>query len=210
MNYYDLISNLEQQIGTKPKQIELCRILNLKPTAISARAQRNSSFSNHEIEKIEKNYSIRIEQKEKFIKINYYKNNNLILNRDGKVELSTNFVEYKIPSNLFNADISKKTYSMFHMDDNSMQPLIDSGDFVIFENYPHNEIKNNKLYVFSYNGRIYLKRLNVNINEIVVQSINPDFNVQYIDENEFVNISILGEVVCHGKIYNGELLKGCC
>ncbi len=209
MKYSELINCLEKKAGIKPKQIDLCRILNLKPTAISARAQRNSAFSDEEIEKIEKKYSIKIESREKFIKINFYINNDLLFNNNGKVELSTNYVEYKIPSNLFCSDIDKKTYSMFHMLDNSMNPLIDFGDFVIFENNSNFNIENNKLYVFSYNNRVYLKRLSFNIKELVIESQNPDFTVQYLAENDLDGLSILGKVVCHGKIYNGGLIKDC-
>ena len=56
MKYNKLIERLQKLIGFTPKQAELCKILDYTSSKISARAQRNSDFSDEEIEKIEKYY----------------------------------------------------------------------------------------------------------------------------------------------------------
>ncbi len=94
---------------------------------------------------------------------------------------------------------------MFHTKENSMSPLIDLGDFVILENDKNKKINNGSLYVFTYNDRIYLKRLSVNINQVVVQSQNKDFLTQYIDSEN--SIDLIGEVICHGKMYGDYLVR---
>lgn len=58
MKYDKLIARLQKLIGFTPKQAELCKILDYTSSKISARAQRNSDFSDEEIEKIEKHYGI--------------------------------------------------------------------------------------------------------------------------------------------------------
>ena len=49
MKYDKLIERLQKLIGFTPKQAELCKILDYTSSKISARAQRNSDFSDEEI-----------------------------------------------------------------------------------------------------------------------------------------------------------------
>ena len=58
MKYDKLIERLQKLKGFTPKQAELCKILEYTPSKVSARAQRNSDFSDEEIEKIEKQIRI--------------------------------------------------------------------------------------------------------------------------------------------------------
>ena len=50
MKYDKLIERLQKLKGFTPKQAELCKILEYTPSKVSARAQRNSDFSDEEIE----------------------------------------------------------------------------------------------------------------------------------------------------------------
>lgn len=203
MKYSKLISVLKEKLGAAPKQIELCKILSLKPAAFSARAQRDSEFSEVEVEKIANFYSIDINTLD-YINVDYYPDEFLSCD-DGKLKYSENHITYKVPSEFFR-NIDKKTnYLMFHTKENSMSPLIDLGDFVILENDKNKKINNGSLYVFTYKNRIYLKRLSVNINQVVVQSQNKDFLTQYIDSEN--SIDLIGEVICHGKMYGDYLVR---
>ena len=203
MKYSKLISILKEKLGSVPKQIELCKILSLKPPALSARAQRDSDFSDDEIKKISDFYSIDINTLE-YINVNYYPDEFLSCD-DGKLKYSENHITYKVPSEFFR-NIDKKTnYLMFHTKENSMSSLIDLGDLVILENDKNKKIYNGSLYVFTYKNRIYLKRLSVNINQVVVQSQNKDFLTQYIDSEN--SIDLIGEVICHGKMYGDYLVR---
>ena len=58
MKYDKLIDRLQKLIGFIPKQSELCKILDYNSSKISARAQRNSDFSDEEVELIEKHYGV--------------------------------------------------------------------------------------------------------------------------------------------------------
>ncbi len=203
MKYSKLISILKEKLGSVPKQIELCKILSLKPAAFSARAQRDSDFSDDEIKKIADFYSIDINTLE-YINVNYYPDEFLSCN-NGKLKYSDNCITYRVPSEFFKNTDKKTNYLMFHTKENSMSPLIDLGDFVILENDKNKKINNGSLYVFTYNDRIYLKRLSVNINQVVVQSQNKDFLTQYIDSEN--SIDLIGEVICHGKMYGDYLVR---
>ncbi len=199
MKYSELIYALKNLINYEPKQIELCRILDIKPTAMSARVQRNSDFSIDEIEKIEKKYNIKINSSDGFITLRYFpKNINYSIDNEFKIEGEC--VEYKLPENIFPYGSFKNVYSMCRVKMYDMKPLINYDDFVIFESNSDMEIRNGELYIFYYDKQIYLKRLCKNINQIVVLSENPDFTTQYIEKSEIKDLKLIGRVICHGRV----------
>lgn len=58
MRYNVLFERLQNLIKYKPSQTEIGNVLGLAQTAVSGRANRNSNFTDEEIEKIEKHYNI--------------------------------------------------------------------------------------------------------------------------------------------------------
>lgn len=197
MKYSELINALKNLINYEPKQIELCRILDIKPTAMSARVQRNSDFNLDEIKKIEQKYNIKIKQTDGYITLKYFVKN---INFNNKKALDGEFIEYKLPIEIFPYNAKDNTYSMCRVKMYDMKPLINYDDFVILESNSKMQIENGELYIFSYDKQIYLKRLCKNINQIVVLSENPDFTTQYIEKNQIEKLNLIGKVICHGRI----------
>lgn len=70
MRYSVLLDRLQNLINYKPSQSEIGKILDLRQTAISGRANRDSNFSDDEIKKIEQYYHIVIEDDN--LTIDYY------------------------------------------------------------------------------------------------------------------------------------------
>lgn len=204
MKYSELIYALKNLINYEPKQIELCKILDIKPTAMSARVQRNSDFNSDEIEKIEKNYNIKINPSNGYITLRYFPKN-IIYNNNNKFNISGEYIEYKLPENIFPYGSFNNSYSMCRVKMYDMKPLINYDDFVILESNSNMEIKNGELYIFFYDKQIYLKRLCKNINQIVVLSENPDFKTQYIEMNQIEKLKLIGKVVCYGRICENYL-----
>lgn len=204
MKYSELIYALKNLINYEPKQIELCRILDIKPTAMSARVQRNSDFSVDEIAKIEMYYNIKINSSDGFITLRYFPKN-IKYSNDDKFNIVGECIEYKLPENIFPYGSFKNVYSMCRVKMYDMKPLINYNDFVILESNSDMEIENGELYIFYYNKQIYLKRLCKNINQIVVLSENPDFTTQYIENNQIEKLKLIGKVVCHGRICESYL-----
>ncbi len=199
MNYNELLDALQNLIGFKPSQKDLGKILNLGQTAISGRAQRNSVFKEEEIVKIESFYAIEIPRLNDTITLNYYPN--VIAScGSGAFEMSQDFIPYSIPQKLLPALKSTSTYSMCKAKGNSMYPRIWDGDFVIIEQMENLKIDNGELYIFCYDDQIYLKRLTKNINQIVVESENPEFPTQYIEKEEMNNVHLIGRVVFWGRV----------
>ena len=124
---------------------------------------------------------------------------------NGAYELSPNCIKYDVPTTLFPPAKNVKGYSMCHAKGNSMYPRIRDGDFVICEHKDNMKIENGEMYIFCFDNQIYLKRLTKNINQIVVESENPDFPTQYIEKEQMNNVHLIGHVICSGRM-NGQYL----
>ena len=75
-----------------------------------------------------------------------------------------------------------------------MSPTFISGDKLIVEHYEGGQIKDNKVYVFCYENKIFIKRLVDNIKEIVIKSDNPIYKIQEVDAKD-PSFMIIGEIV---------------
>ena len=60
MKYSELIEHLHKFTNTTPTQSELCDILGMKPSTMSNRVNRNSSFTASELQKINNFYGINL------------------------------------------------------------------------------------------------------------------------------------------------------
>ena len=59
-------------------------------------------------------------------------------------------------------------------------------------------IEDDNVYLFAYNDKVYIKRLIMNINELVIKSDNADketYRTQYISDERIEEVRILGKVV---------------
>lgn len=124
---------------------------------------------------------------------------------NGTYEMSQECIKYDVPATLFPPSTDVKSYSMCHAKGNSMYPRIWDGDFVICEHKDNMKIENGEMYIFCFDDQIYLKRLTKNINQIVVESENPDFPTQYIEKDQMNDVHLIGHVICSGRM-NGKYL----
>ena len=124
---------------------------------------------------------------------------------NGTFEMSQECIKYDVPATLFPPSTDVKSYSMCHAKGNSMYPRIWDGDFVICEHKDNMKIENGEMYIFCFDDQIYLKRLTKNINQIVVESENPDFPTQYIEKDQMNDVHLIGHVICSGRM-NGKYL----
>lgn len=124
---------------------------------------------------------------------------------NGTFEMSQNCIQYDVPATLFPPSKNVKGYSMCHAKGNSMYPRIWDGDFVICEHKDEMKIENGEIYIFCYEDQIYIKRLTKNINQIVVESENPEFPTQYIEKEQMNDVHLIGHVICSGRM-NGKYL----
>lgn len=79
-----------------------------------------------------------------------------------------------------------------------MNPTIENNDKLIIEHAGANQIIDNKIYVFSYNNKVYIKRLVQNIDEIIIISDNENkevYETKKIKQENIENIYIIGQVI---------------
>lgn len=196
---FQTLQNLKNDLGFVPTQAHICKALNINKATLSARLKRDNDFPEEEIKKLEEVWAIEIPRLQDVIQLNYYPDA-IASCGNGAFVMSQDYIPYSVPQKLLPGLRSTNTYSMCTAKGNSMYPRIWDGDFVIVEHQEELKIENGELYIFCYDDQVYLKRLTKNINQIVVESENPEFPTQYIEKEEINNVHLIGHVVCWGRM----------
>lgn len=205
MNHSELITLITKQKGVEPTQQEIADILGLTRNAISSRAHRNKEYSYKEVELIENYYNISVANQVLVddlkdtsgeILVDYYPDV-LASCGCGTYELSQNKEKIRIPKMCVSHYIPLAKYSVINAFGDSMNPTIQNGDKLVIEFVNSNIIKDNNIYVFFYDNKIFCKRLVQNIDSIVVISDNPDkeiYPICRIKKDDMNNVHIIGRI----------------
>lgn len=121
---------------------------------------------------------------------------------NGNIVFSENKTKLPLPTSIISGYSKNKLYSMINAGGNSMAPTIDNGDRLIVEHWNGEQIQDNKIYVFCYNGEFFVKRLSKNLDEIIIKSDNPEYRMRTIDTNKIQDLQLIGKIV--GAIKNFE------
>lgn len=199
---------LSEIIGFKKRNVsqqEIGKVLGVTKQYIGQ--SMNKELTEEQLKLLEQHFRIdftKVNKKEDKITVDYYPD--VIAScGPGGFEMSQECIQYDVPATLFPPSKNVKGYSMCHAKGNSMFPRIWDGDFVICEHKDNMKIENGEMYIFCYDDQIYLKRLTKNINQIVVESENPDFPTQYIEKEQMNDVHLSGHVICSGRM-NGKYL----
>lgn len=199
---------LSEIIGFKKRNVsqqEIGKVLGVTKQYIGQ--SMNKELTEEQLKLLEQHFRIdftKVNKKEDKITVDYYPD--VIAScGPGGFEMSQECIQYDVPATLFPPARNVKGYSMCHAKGNSMFPRIWDGDFVICEHKDNMKIENGEMYIFCYDDQIYLKRLTKNINQIVVESENPDFPTQYIEKEQMNDVHLIGHVICSGRM-NGKYL----
>lgn len=193
MRYSVLLDRLQNLINYKPSQSEIGKILDLRQTAISGRANRDSNFSDDEIKKIEQYYHIVIEDDN--LTIDYYPD---VFGScgNGVFQFSTKREQIAVPkSALFKNFAPGKQYFVINAMGNSMEPVFYDKDKLIVENYDGEQIIDNRPYLFCYKDEIFIKRLAKNVDQLMIISENKDYDTRKLSGDQLKDVSIIGLVV---------------
>ena len=199
---------LSEIIGLKKRNVsqqEIGKVLGVTKQYIGQ--IMNKDLTKEQLKLLEEYFRIdftKVNNEEDKITVNYYPDV-LASCGNGTYEMSQEVIKYDVPANLFPPSTDVKSYSMCHAKGNSMYPRIWDGDFVICEHKDNMKIENGEMYIFCFDDQIYLKRLTKNINQIVVESENPDFPTQYIEKDQMNDVHLIGHVICSGRM-NGKYL----
>lgn len=190
-----LLDALQNLINYKPSYAEIAKIIGVGGSAIGNRVARDANFSDEEIAKIEDFYKIELNGKgnANTVELDYYPDvygscgNGCLIFEESPEKISVT------KSQIHNYSTSDK-YTVINARGLSMYPLICDMDKLIVKQHNGEQIIDNDVYVFNYNGEIFIKRLVKNIDQIVCISENKDFENRPITPTE-QNFKILGKVV---------------
>ncbi len=101
----------------------------------------------------------------------------------------------QVPKNIILSYSGFKTYSVVNASGDSMQPHILDKDRLIVEHWNGEQITDNKVYIFRFNDQIFIKRLVLNLDQIVVKSDNKEYQTRYIEATAADNFQIIGKIV---------------
>lgn len=206
MKHNELVATITKQTGKEPTQQEIADILGLTRNAISSRAFRDKEYSYSEVEKLENAFKINFSNQGFIddmhdnggeISVDYYPDV-LASCGGGAFELSNIKEKIRIPKMCIEQYMPLVRYSVINAYGDSMQPTILSRDKLIVEFLESKVIKDNDIYIFYYNDRIFCKRLVQNIDSIVVISDNPDKSIyptSVIEKENMNDIHLIGRIV---------------
>ncbi len=205
MKHSELISIIKECTGITPKQKDLAKIINKPIGTINSRASRNLSYTEKELDMIEDYFKIGLTNKCFFddmhnnsgeITVDYYPEV-LASCGSGTFELSQVKEKIRIPRMCIKHYMPLSKYSVINAYGDSMKPTIQNGDKLIVEMLEYKSIKDNNIYIFFYNDKIFCKRLIQNIDSVVVISDNPNkeiYPTSTIHKKDMNNIHLIGRI----------------
>lgn len=101
----------------------------------------------------------------------------------------------QVPCRLVQNYSKFKKYSVINATGDSMTPHILDRDRLIIEHYDGGQIRDNRIYIFRFYDNIFVKRLVLNLDQIIVISDNEKYQQRIIERSEADNFEIIGRIV---------------
>lgn len=195
MKYSELLPALQNLIGRKPSAKEISDILNFSSEKVYyTRAQRDSSFTFEEIDKIQEHYAVNLlGNANDNITLDFYPD---VFGSCGTGCMVFSEAKEKLAITkdiITNYSVSNQ-YSIISARGSSMSPTINDDDKLVIQHNLNEQIIDDTVYLFRYNDELFIKRLVKNVDQIVCISENPRFQDRII-EPKGDNFSIIGKVV---------------
>ena len=195
MKYSELLPALQNLIGRKPSAKEISDILNFSSEKVYyTRAQRDSSFTFEEIDKIQEHYAVNLlGNANDNITLDFYPD---VFGSCGTGCMVFNEASEKISvtKDIITNYSASNQYSIISARGSSMSPTINDDDKLVIQHNLNEQIIDDTVYLFRYNDELFIKRLVKNVDQIVCISENPRFQDRIIEPKED-NFSIIGKVV---------------
>lgn len=101
----------------------------------------------------------------------------------------------QVPRRCFQTFSNFKKYSVINAIGDSMTPYIVDHDKLIVEHWNGEQIRDNRIYIFRFGDNIFIKRLVLNIDQIIVKSDNKEYPVRHIEKEDMKEFEIIGRIV---------------
>ena len=192
MKYNELFDTLQNLIHFRPRVSDIAHIIGIKDKALYARATRNVGFSDEEVEKIERHYGVFLLTSNDCLELDYYPDiyascgNGCIVFDESKEKLT--IAKSTIP--YYSAN---EKYFVVTCKGSSMSPILEDDDKAIIQQWQGEQIIDDRIYLFSYNSELFIKRLVKNLDQIVVISENKTFENRIVTKKD--EFRIIGQLV---------------
>lgn len=199
MKLEELISLISSRLGRNINQSMLAESLGITRQTISNRIRNESEVTVSELIKAGEYFDVNLMNlaQDGFSEITYidYYTDVFASCGDGSIVFSSEKTKLPVSSSMISGYSKRKLYSMINASGNSMSPTIEHGDKLIVEHWSGDQIQDNKIYVFCYNGEFFVKRLSKNIDEIIIKSDNPEYRTRTISMKSMSDLILIGKIV---------------
>jgi phage repressor protein C with HTH and peptisase S24 domain len=192
-----VFSTLQNLIPIPITQTDIRNIIGISQPAMSNRVKRDSEYADEEIQKIESFYGVSLRDKAHItesdvIKIDYYPDiyascgTGCIVFDESKEKLTIakSTIPYYSPN---------EKYFVVTCKGSSMSPILEDDDKAIIQQWQGEQIIDDRIYLFSYNSELFIKRLVKNLDQIVVISENKTFENRIVTKKD--EFRIIGQIV---------------
>lgn len=192
-----LFDTLQNLTNIRPSAKSVVSYLGITEKALYARKARNSELTVEELVKIERGFGLPIGSLSGVslsdIQLDYYPN---VFGSCGTGLMVFDETSEKIAvtKDIISNYSQHNKYSVISARGSSMSPVILDDDKLIIQHDIYEQIIDDTVYLFQYNGELFIKRLVKNIDQIICISENPRFEDRIIDP-EKGNFNIVGKVV---------------
>lgn len=195
MRTSELQELLNKQMGFIPKAELMCKVLGLSVRqSWYQRVARDSEISTEEIEKIERHFAVSLRENVNTdcINLDFYPN---VFGSCGvgSIVFDESKEKISVAKDMITNYSQSNKYSVISARGSSMTPVINDSDKLIIQQWNGEQIIDDSVYLFNYNGELFIKRLVKNIDQIICISENPRFEDRII--KDLKNFSIIGKVV---------------
>lgn len=194
MKYSVLFDSLQNLIKYKPSVSDIAKIIDVPSRTLYTRNQRDSSFTDEEISKIEEYFGVRLRSDllSNTLQLDYYPN---VFGScgNGSIVFDESSEKISVTKDQISNYMQSGKYSVISARGSSMSPVIMDEDLLIIQHGLNENIIDNTIYLFKYNDELFIKRLVKNIDQIICISENPRFEDRVIIPKN--NFEIVGKVV---------------
>lgn len=206
MRHNDILERFTKLNKPAPKQREIAEALSYQIGIIGKRASRNSEYNLEERIKLSEYFGIDLLDDNENLRLVLQKSDNNVVELDyfedvfgscgsGAFVLSEATQKIQVPMNIIEGYCRVKRYSVINAIGDSMQPFIHDRDLLIVEHYEGEQIRDNRIYVFRIGENIFIKRLVLNINQLVIKSDNREYEPRTIEKSDLEEVQIIGQIV---------------
>lgn len=199
MRYSELLNALQNLIGYRPTQAELCKKLGKKSNAMANRASRDSIFTLSELQILEKSFGVNL--------IGCSSSDSITLDyihiapscgRGTVVLDEADVTPVRIGKEVIK-DIWKvstpEVLKLFKASGDSMETTIEDGNILLVDT-SRTDYHNGGIYVLTINNDWFVKRLRLKINgDLEIISDNPKYDPEILKPNTDIEINVVGRVI---------------